>query len=352
MSLSENREGRVVWQCPSNIALVKYWGKHGRQLPNNASISFTLKEAQTITGISYKIKDAPSDAIEFTFRFEDEESPKFAEKIAKFLNDILSYFPFLPRYSLAIDSRNTFPHSAGIASSASAMGALALCLCSMEAACTALTLNSSEFLEKASFIARLGSGSACRSLYPHLAVWGAHPFIPFSSDDYAVPFDNAHPIFYTFKDTILIVSGKEKSVSSRAGHALMDDNKYAAIRYSQANDNIEKIVKCMMHGKVQEFGIIVEEEALTLHALMMTSTPSFILMHPNTLAIIQEVRNFRAETGLPVFFTLDAGPNVHLLYPAHISDQVLEFIDKKLLYLCENTYLLHDCVGIGPKQIE
>jgi diphosphomevalonate decarboxylase len=352
MSMPENHEGRVEWECPSNIALVKYWGKHGQQLPNNCSISFTLKEAKTITSINYKIKSSPSDTIDFTFSFEGKVNPKFAAKISKYFKDILSYFPFLTNYFLVIESRNTFPHSAGIASSASAMGALALCLCDLETICTNKSFNASEFLEKASFIARLGSGSACRSLFPHIALWGAHPIIPFSSDEYAIPFEAAHPIYYTFRDTILIVSGKEKSVSSRAGHALMDTNKFASIRYIQANDNIERIVKCLISGNLMDFGAIVEEEALSLHALMMTSEPSFILIQPNTLAIIQEVRNFRSETSLPLFFTLDAGPNVHLLYPANINEQVLNFIENKLLYLCEGNYLLHDYVGIGIKQIE
>lgn len=352
MSTIGNKEGMITWQCPSNIALVKYWGKHGRQMPNNCSISFTLKEAVTTTSISYRIKKELSDGIDFTFRFDGEEQPAFAKKIGIFLNDILSYFPFLTQYHLAIESRNTFPHSAGIASSASAMGALALCICSMEAACVEVGISSSAFLERVSFIARLGSGSACRSVYPHLAVWGLHPMIPFSSDEYAVPFDNAAPIFYTFRDTILIVSPEEKSVSSRAGHALMDNNRYADIRYQQANDNIKRLVKCLMDGNVEEFGDIVEEEALSLHALMMTSSPSYILMHPNTLAIIQAIRQYRKQTKLPIYFTLDAGPNVHVLYPAYISEQVLKFIEEKLLYLCTHNQILHDSVGSGPKQLE
>jgi diphosphomevalonate decarboxylase len=99
------------------------------------------------------------------------------------------------------------------------------------------------------------------------------------------------------------------------------------------------------------FADIVEAEALELHALMMTSQPSFILMQPNTLDIIQRIRSFRERTQLPVCFTLDAGPNVHVLYPYYEKRKVRNFIQKELLPLCEQQVAIYDHMGRGPKQV-
>jgi diphosphomevalonate decarboxylase len=102
---------------------------------------------------------------------------------------------------------------------------------------------------------------------------------------------------------------------------------------------------------VEEFGRIAEDEALTLHALMMSSNPSFMLIEPNTVALIKKIRAFRADTGHPVFFTLDAGPNIHLLYPGSVVHEVRSFIESDLKRLCENEYYIQDWVGEGPEEV-
>lgn len=95
----------------------------------------------------------------------------------------------------------------------------------------------------------------------------------------------------------------------------------------------------------------MKKEALTLHALMMASKPPYILMHPNTLEVINKIRTFRQENNVPVYFTLDAGPNVHILYPHNVKDMVTHFIEEELVYLCENGRVIHDNVGKGPRKI-
>ena len=122
----KNIQGEVAWRAPSNIALIKYWGKYGNQLPKNASISFTLNNAFTETSVKYAAKENNDKNIDLKFYFEGKENPKFAEKIQKFLESIIPHFPFLTYVSLEINSSNSFPHSTGIASSASSMAALAL----------------------------------------------------------------------------------------------------------------------------------------------------------------------------------------------------------------------------------
>lgn len=348
MSLFKNVQGRTAWKSPSNIALVKYWGKYGEQLPRNTSLSLTLSEAFTETSVQYRPKETGEPLISISFLFEGKEQPAFQAKITRFLESVIMHFPFLEALHLDIESSNSFPHSAGIASSASSMSALALCLCQIESGIYG-GMRPHEFFEKASTIARLGSGSACRSLYPVAASWGKHTDIPFSANEYATPLDHrVHAVFTDMHDTILIASAAEKSVSSRAGHALMNGNPYAEARYAQANAHISTLLQTMQNGDLETWGAIVEKEALTLHALMMASEPPFILMKPNTLHIIEKVHQFRAETKLPLYFTLDAGPNVHLLYPHSAASEVETYIRQELLSYCENNRALFDRVGKGP----
>jgi diphosphomevalonate decarboxylase len=351
MTVFKNVQGKTGWRSPSNIALVKYWGKYGRQLPKNPSVSLTLSQAFTETFISYRPLESGETPISLTFTFEGASQPAFEKKIRDFLSSIILYFPFLEGLHLDIISSNSFPHSTGIASSASSMSALALCLCQIESNIYG-GMRPHEFFEKASLIARLGSGSACRSVYPAAAIWGKHDRIPFSSNEHAIPVgDKLHEVFRDMCDTILIVSSEEKEVSSRAGHALMEGNPYAEVRYSQANNHMLEILDAMQTGDLSRWGNIIEKEALTLHALMMASEPPFILMQPGTLTIIRKIKKFRSDTGVPVYFTLDAGPNLHLMYPAVYAAQLKTFIEQELLTCCENGKVLFDHVGKGPEKI-
>ncbi|MCB0549240.1 MAG: diphosphomevalonate decarboxylase [Phaeodactylibacter sp.] len=342
--------GSISWRSPSNLAIIKYWGKHGNQLPRNPSISFTLDKAYTETTLEYAPKTGVDQGIELEFLFDGQPNEAFGGKVRKFLESITDIFPFLRQLKLSIRSANSFPHSSGIASSASSMSALALCLCTLEDELFNDLDDDVAFRQKASFVARLGSGSACRSIYPGLAVWGEMGEIHGSSDLYAIPYkDEVHETFLTYQDAILIVSKGEKSVSSRAGHALMDNNPYAESRYQQARQRLHGLLMAMRTGDVDVFGQILEAEALTLHALMMAS--NYILVKPNTLTLIDKVQAFRKETGHPLYFSLDAGPNLHLLYPGRIKQVVENFIDDQLVQYCENGQWIADEAGEGPLQL-
>lgn len=342
--LPEDFHGGVKWQSPSNIALVKYWGKKGFQLPQNPSISFTLKDCRTETSVFYE----KSDRFGMTFHFDGKTNAEFQLKIERFLMDQKPCFPFLSQLDLHIHSHNTFPHSSGIASSASSMSALVLCLLDIErAARGGETID----MRKASYFSRLASGSACRSLFPKMALWGATDAFKGSSDDYAVTLEEViHPVFKTYHDSILIVSDAQKAISSRAGHALMDTNPYAPVRYENAENHVASLLDALRSGDLQRFIEITESEAMQLHALMMCSTPAFILMKPNTLRIIQSVLEFRAETDIPVCFTLDAGPNVHVLYPDQNAEIVERFILDELEHYCSGGLWLADKTGDGPSR--
>ena len=338
-------QGKVGWASPSNIALVKYWGKRGKQLPQNPSISFTLSECCTETFVEFE----KADRFGFRFFFEGKENPAFGAKIEKFLIDYQAFFPFINQLNLKVESRNTFPHSSGIASSASSMSAFVMCLLEIESQLVGKQLD----CQKASYFSRLASGSAARSVFPKMALWGTTDCYKGSSDEFAVSLENdIHPVFKTYHDSILIVSGETKSVSSRAGHALMEGNPYAPARYVQANENIKNLLAALKSGDLDTFINITESEALQLHALMMCSNPSFILMKPNTLRIIEEIRTFRNETQIPLCFTLDAGPNVHLLYPDGEAEKVEIFIKSELLKYCNQGRWIADHVGDGPKKMQ
>jgi diphosphomevalonate decarboxylase len=346
-------DGALLWRSPSNIAIVKYWGKYGLQLPQNPSLSLTLSASFTDTEIAYAFKDGPQDSgIDLEFLFHEAEEPKFKAKIEAFLNSILPIYPFLRQLRLRIRSGNSFPHSAGIASSASAMSALVLGLCSLEDRLFGSLGDPGEFDRKASYLARLGSGSACRSIFPYAAVWGESTAVAGSSNEFAVPVgDLIHEQFKDFHDDILIVSREEKAVSSRDGHALMEGNPYAVPRYAQAKGRLSQLLDAMKAGDLETFGKIAEDEALTLHALMMCSNPSYTLMRPGTLAILEKVRQYREETKNPLYFTLDAGPNVHLLYPEAIIHDVRKFIEDHLAEHCQDGQVQQDWVGEGPEEM-
>ena len=340
----------VRWQSPSNIAIVKYWGKYGRQYPRNTSLSLTLSKSVSRTQLMFSPKTKPTKEVLLNFIFEGNENEKFRSKAVRFLSSVSDLFPFLLDYEFIVESSNTFPHSSGIASSASGMSALALCLLDAKSMIETGNLHeiNDHFLQQASFLARLGSGSACRSVYPYMSLWGQHDNIVNSSQDFGIPWRDIDPIFKTFHDDILIVSKSEKSVSSTAGHNLMEANVYANSRYQQAQDRIIELTSYLRSGEVHAFGKLAEDEALTLHALMMCSNPSYILMEPGSLDIIQKVRNYRKDTGLPVYFSLDAGPNIHLLYPDEVKGKINDFIKSELLVHCENQTIIEDMVGLGP----
>ena len=338
------------WESPSNIALVKYWGKNPDQTPKNPSISFTLSDCKTKTSVTFKRIEKKSDEIDFDLIFEGNKNTSFRPKIVKFFSKIQNYCPYLLNYHLLISSSNSFPHSSGIASSASSMSALSLCIMSLEKKLT--TIDDDFFFKKASFISRIGSGSACRSIYGGVNFWGKHKALNNSSDLYSIKLNkNISPKFNNYRDVILLIDEKEKEVSSSVGHELMNNNPFSKVRFAAANNNIINLMRILKSGDLIDFCELVESEALMLHSLMMNSNPSYILMKPETLTVIERIQDFRKESEIPVCFTLDAGANVHVLFPDKFSNDVMTFIKKNLSPLCKNGKFISDSIGLGPKQI-
>lgn len=334
------------WQAPSNIALVKYWGKkEGIQIPANPSVSLTLSEAHTKARLSAYEGEGDIDLF-----FEGQKMPSFLPKIKKFFGFVEQHLPWLKDFHFKLETSNSFPHSAGIASSASSMAAMALCLVDLEE--KVIGKKREDFFERASFFARLGSGSACRSLFAHAASWGEalapkayshHSFIDESATAIKI-----HERFENMHDSIFVVSKREKKVSSRAGHGLMDNNPYKEARFRHALENWNYCLEWLESGQWNLLGSLVEEEALTLHAMMMASRPGYLLMEPETITMIHRLREFRARTETEIYFTLDAGPNLHLLYPHDQREKSWEFIQECVAEFKGDAFVIDDQVGLGP----
>jgi len=349
---NNNSSGTITWRSPSNIALIKYWGKKPGQVPANPSLSMTLNKAYTEMSFGYFLRDDQPAKPRLEFLFEGKKKEKFEKKISDYLDSLLPAFPGLRDYGFSIASSNTFPHSTGIASSASSMSALGLCMADFLHGRGWLEAGGDALLREASRLSRLASGSACRSLYGSYTIWGRVTQFTDTSDEYAIPVPfKIHPVFHTMKDAILVVSSREKEVSSRAGHSLMNDHPYAAKRFELAADNLLELSQAMQDCDLEKFVMITESEALGLHGLMMTSNPSYLLIEPNTVNIVNRIRQYRKESGIPVCFTLDAGPNVHMLYPAEYEIKIKEWITGELVNYCENGNWIDDGIGQGPVRI-
>ena len=344
-------EGRVTWKAPSNIALVKYWGKRPVQIPANPSISFTLDACATTTTVSYTKRAAWDSKFSFDLFFEGKPKEDFKPKIHTFFERAEPYIPFLKDLHFTIETSNSFPHSSGIASSASGMAALSLCLMDIEKRLDP-TMEQGFFNRKASFLARLGSGSACRSIEGPLIQFGQHRSIPGSSDLFGIkyPFE-VNPVYNAYHDTILLVHKGQKQVSSTVGHDLMHGHPYAEKRFQQALQNLDGLKPIFASGDLEGFIKLVESEALILHAMMMTSMPYFILMKPDTLEIINKIWSYRERTKTPICFTLDAGANVHVLYPESVKEKAIQFIQDELVAHCEKGHHICDRNGNGAKKI-
>lgn len=335
------------WSAPSNIAFVKYWGKKGIQEPLNSNLSGTLDKCRTNTTLSFEKGEFGVNLF-----FHGQRNEAFEKKVYhKIAKTISKEFPKILNYKLSIYSENTFPHSCGIASSASFYASLSLCLTELEFELSNQSVFkneesfSHEFLERASFFARLGSGSASRSLYPGVATW------EYESPANAKKLEEINDNFKEVDDFICLIDSSEKSVSSTLGHSMMDDHPYKELRILQANENFSICSKALQTGDWSSFIRVVEEEANSLHALMMTSRPAFILLKPNTLSLIEAFKLWRECNQANACYTIDAGPNLHFLVDRQHSEIFKIFIENNT-HLLEDGKYIHDQIGGDIKKIE
>lgn len=284
----------------ANIAFIKYWGKKDAKLrlPFNDSISMNLREAYTTTTVEFS-KEFKKDEVK---GLDGEEAARVVKHLDRFRN--LKHIS----YRAKVMTKNTFPKSSGIASSASGFAALTV------AAARAIGLSLDE--KELSILARLGSGSACRSIPDGFVEW-------FAGDDSESSY--AHSLYpadyWDLRDVLVIISSGKKRISSTEGHKAAASSPFFHARLMSLDDRIARIKEGLKKRDLGILGPAIEEEAINMHSVMMTQTPPLFYWNRTTMDIIHAVTLWR-RAGLPVYFTTDAGPNVHLICEAKDAKRV------------------------------
>jgi diphosphomevalonate decarboxylase len=290
---------KATARAGSNIAFIKYWGVANPRLnlPLNNSISMTLGSLHSTTTVEWDTAGRLT-ADQIAIDGERAEGKK-AERVTQHL-DLIRHLAGDRRFRARVASRNNFPMASGIASSASAFAALTM------AACAALNLNFDR--TKLSAIARRGSGSASRSLFSGYVEWER------GNDDATSVARQIFPAeYWNLRDVVAIISTAEKAVSSQSGHTLAMSSPFNAGRIDSLYSALQEVRTALTLRDLTRLGPVIEQDALAMHAVMMTSKPSLLYWQPGTLEVLQAVRRWREEDGFPVYFTIDAGPNVHLI---------------------------------------
>jgi diphosphomevalonate decarboxylase len=295
-----------------NIALIKYWGDVNPELhlPANGSISMNLAELETRTTVTFD-PDLRSD--QFSLNGEPMNGDPL-QRVTKFLGRVRQ---LAGRSAFAkVESSNNFPTGVGIASSAS--GFAALSLAATHAAGLSLDRKS------LSRLARTGSGSACRSVPGGFVEWLAGHN---DCDSYAFSF--ASPEHWNLVDYIAVVAQQPKITSSSQGHTLASTSPLQNGRVAGSAIRLENCRKAILGRDFDLLVEIIEYDTNLMHAVMLTSTPPLLYWQPATIAIMHSVRRWR-KSGIPVCYSIDAGPNVHVLCPAQQAVTVSRHLQQLL----------------------
>jgi diphosphomevalonate decarboxylase len=288
----------------SNIAFIKYWGNRdaAQRVPLNDSVSMNLDHATTTTTVAF---DAALNDDQVMIGDQAAGDAARARVVAH-LDRVRARAKIETKARVV--SRNDFPMGTGIASSASAFAALSL------AATRAAGLELSE--RELSMLARRASGSACRSIPAGFVEWIAGSS---DADSYAVSI--APPEHWELRDVIAIVSVEEKKIGSYEGHAAAQSSHFLAERLKALPTRFHRVRHAIFAKDLALLGPAIEEDALELHLIAMTSAPPIYYWSPGMVRVIQAAQEWRGN-GLAVYFTLDAGPNVHLICEAKDADQI------------------------------
>jgi diphosphomevalonate decarboxylase len=350
--------------APSNIALLKYWGKHRnlRQVPVSSSVSRSLDGFRSFTRVVAltRMRELPLDTRsyprpphEFRMQTENvssslaaaaassvESSWAVGEKLRDFLDSLLN--GWADDIALSIESRNNFPTGCGVASSASGYAALVGAIADMAGLRKHFT--ASELQMWLTEWARIGSGSATRSAVltersPSFVTWevSAAPGVPAASADAAIESQylthtreiHAHTSIRALNHLLVVVSAEHKKISSSEGHLSAENSRFQSIRVAGLAERFESVLSAIEDGQVDTLRFLSEEDALSMHAVMATSTPPITYMTDLTTAIIAKFLGERRRCGWQALWTLDAGPNVHLLVAPESEAQVRSFLDKE-----------------------
>ena len=293
-----------------NIAFIKYWGIRDEALrfPANDSLSMTIGPLTTRT------------TVEFDHKQNQDTLVLNGEKVAgKTLTRMQGFMDRLRKVGnqpvfAKVTSDNNFPTSSGLASSASAYAALAL------AGTAALGLNLSK--SELSSLARFGSGSASRSILGGFVTWQTDLS---SNSSFATSF--ATPDHWRLCDCIAVVSRSHKAVSSQDGMLNAGSSPFQAARIADTQRRLDVCKRAILERDFDAFAQVVEQDSNMMHGVMMTANPPLFYWHPQSLALMKAIKTWQAE-GLPVTYTLDAGPNVHVLCPQTLAEKIVQRLES------------------------
>lgn len=303
----------------SNIALIKYWGRSKDHDPN---LNIPLNDTVSMTkyGLTDGIHLQTQTTIEFSSEYDkdmvivegQEVTGRHFERIIRVIDHLRAMATI--DYKFKMMSQNDFPTQAGLASSASAFAALT--------AAAADALGSKFSRKELSKIARLGSGSAARSIYGGFVYCYAG-----NSHDTSFAEQICSHDCFDINTVIAIVDTGKKDITSDEGHYLAHTSPFNKIRIHKSQQQAKEIRKLILDNDFDKVGQIAEANCLYMHTVMMTSQPSLFYWQPTTLSIIKAIQKLRRE-GLPCYFTVDAGPNVHCLCQSNHMHELQKLIKQ------------------------
>jgi diphosphomevalonate decarboxylase len=315
--------------APSNIAFVKYWGRKDEvlRLPENGSLSMNLSGLETTTTVEFDEKYT-EDSIEINGVNEASEG----NRAIKHLDRIRLLAGIMTKAKVV--TKNNFPIGTGLSSSASGFAALTI------AASYAAGLTLSE--KELSILARQGSGSACRSIPDGFVEW-----VDGDTSDTSFAQSLHTPDFWNILDVVAVVSTGRKDVATSEGQKLIGTSPFFPVRKARMAEKLETAKRLLSEKNFKDFGELIESEALEMHAVMLTSSPSLIYWTPGTLQIMKLTKKWRAE-GLPVYFTINTGQDIHLI----VEKENEEALTKKLAELPEVLEIISNTPSRGAHLVD
>jgi diphosphomevalonate decarboxylase len=309
----------------SNIALIKYWGRSPDHDPN-LNIPSTDSVSMTKYGLTRDTHLQTHTTIDFSEAYEEDAAilegevltGKKMERILRAVNPLRKCANI--DYKFKMTSKNDFPTQAGLASSASGFAALAIA--------TADVLGVHLLKEETSTWARLGSGSATRSIHGGFVHWHKG-----NSHETSHAEQICGPEEFNMNAVIAIIHEGRKDITSDVGHKSAHTSPFNEVRIKKSKEQTKEIRKAILNDDFGKVGKIAEESCKYMHAVMMTSSPPLFYWHPNTLKVIRSIQRIRGE-GLECYFTIDAGPNIHCLCrpeDAYELQKLLEEIEGKTI---------------------
>jgi diphosphomevalonate decarboxylase len=326
---------KATVKSPANIAFVKYWGRTNDKLilPMNDSISMNMDNCFTITTVEFG--DFPKDIVKIKFFNQNYQDVQGSQLDRVLLQVDRFKKQYKIKQKVKIYSQNNFPSDAGIASSASAFSALTKALYS------ALEKKISQ--KQLTIETRLaGSGSATRSICDGYVQWNKGKPNDSQSSYAHTLYDHT---YWDLCDVLAVVDTGKKSVGSYEGHGLAH-NEYQIARLKNVNKRLKQIKQGLKQKDIEKLGEAIEQDAISMHAVAMSSNPPIFYLNGRTFDVINALFQARKE-GIPAFFTMDAGPNVHVICEKKDSQKVSNILKK----LPAAQFVINNQVAKGAQEI-